>query len=585
MTTTTEELRREDGHEPGTTNGAGPASDRKPGIGSIGAPVEEPIERELTPPGGWVSFAIWAAAFAAFALVGYFFVVEKNVIVFDALDRLARAFLVWHNDPQKLAAIGFSFPPLDTIVFLPLAIFKDAATSLIALPLTSAFFAALAIVFLDRAFVRCGIPALLRYPLLIIVALNPLFLFYAGNGMGEAVYLSALALTLYAFVGWFTLRQPRFLIAAGIGLSMLVLTRYSFVYWAALISIAIVVAIASRRHADAEDEGAMIALLAPTVYGLTLWIFFNTVIADDMFGWLDGGAGQAVNVAAGAGEADISITDAIGRCLEVMIGVFPLAIVVVPGLIFAFFSRGSQLAAWLAAMIVLALAINGIDAYVSQEAEALALRNFLPALLATAVGAAWLYRVLDTLRIPVIAVAVVISLVSIPLTLDTMDDYPYQNLEQAFARGLTGGEDQEGTTSRGGFQVGVDPERQMAAYVNASVEDKDSVLTDNAHTFGVIQLSGEPDIFFDRIDQGDGVFREVLEDPYGEVDYMLVAKDNPNDLVAGSLETSDGSDPPGFATVFETERYQLYSVDLEAPEQVLPPALAPAESGGAEVTE
>ena len=545
--------------------------------GRIGMPVEEPVEREISPPRGWMAFAVFALFFAAFALVGYFFVVEKHVIIFDALDRLTRAFLVWHNEPQKLAAIGFSFPPIDTIVFLPLAIFKDLATSLIALPLTSAFFAGLTIVFLDRAFARCNLPALMRYPLLVVVAINPLFLFYAGNGMGEAVYLSALALTLYALIGWFTSRQPRFLVAAGIALSILVLTRYSFIYWAALVTIAIVTAIASRRHADAEDEGAMIALLAPTVYGLTLWIFFNTVIADDMFGWLSGGGGQAVNIPAGASAADISVTDAIGRCLEVMVGVFPLAIFVFPALIFAFMARGSQLALWLALMIPLGLAINGIDAYVSQEAEALALRNFLPVFLVTAVGAAWLYRSLDSLRIPIFAVTIVVSLVSIPLTLNTMDDYPYQNLEQAFARGLTDGEDQEGTTSRGGFRVGIDPERQMAAYIEDNVDARNEVLTDNAHTFGVILLSGHPELFFDRIDRGDGVFRSVLEDPFGKVDYMLVAKGASGDLVGNQLETAGGVDPAGFATVFETERYQLLSVDLAAPDPVLTPdALAPA---------
>ena len=457
MATATEELRTRDGS---AGNGAVQPADLDPRDPSLrlGTPVEEPTEPEPVPARGWLSAAVFAISFAAFAAIGYFYVVESHVIVFDSLDRLTRSFLVWHNEPEKLAAIGFSFPPLDTLMFLPLAIVKSLATSLVALPLTSAFFAALTIVFLDRALARCSLPALMRYPLLIAFALNPLFAFYAGNGMAEAVYLSALALTLYALVGWFTTRQPRFLVAAGIALSMLVLTRYSFVYWAALVTIAVVVAIASRRHADSEDEGAMIALLAPTVYALTIWVFFNSVIAGDMFGWLDGGDQQAVNVPAEQAPPEIGIFGAIGRCLEVTIGVFPLAIVVFPGLIAAFVARRSQLALWLAVMIPLGLAINAVDATVNQDAGALSLRNFLPVMLVTAVGAAWLYRTFDTLRIPIFAAAMVISLVSIPLTLQTMDDYPYQNLEQAFARAVTDGEDQEGTTSRGGFSVGIDPD-------------------------------------------------------------------------------------------------------------------------------
>ena len=46
-----------------------------------------------------------------------------------------------------------------------------------------------------------------------------------------------------------------------------------------------------------------------------------------------------------------------------------------------------------------------------------------------------------------------------------MQTYPHQNLEQAFTRAIVTGEDQEGTASRGGFQVGIAPEREMANYI------------------------------------------------------------------------------------------------------------------------
>ena len=41
-------------------------------------------------------------------------------------------------------------------------------------------------------------PLLLRAPLLLAFALNPMWVFYAGNGMSEALYSAFLAFSLYA---------------------------------------------------------------------------------------------------------------------------------------------------------------------------------------------------------------------------------------------------------------------------------------------------------------------------------------------------------------------------------------------------
>ena len=45
-----------------------------------------------------------------------------HVVGFETLDRLNRALMVWHNDPAKLSAIGFDYPPLATLLIAPLAV-------------------------------------------------------------------------------------------------------------------------------------------------------------------------------------------------------------------------------------------------------------------------------------------------------------------------------------------------------------------------------------------------------------------------------------------------------------------------------
>src|SRR3954468_22122332 len=128
-----------------------------------GTPLDtEPGTHRIPLPSVREGLIIFAVAFVAYMAVGYWFTINQHVVVFDALDRLTRALLVWHNDPPKLAAIGFLFPPLTTFVFLPLAAVKPIATSLIALPLTTCGFSALAMVILDRTMARCEMNLVLR---------------------------------------------------------------------------------------------------------------------------------------------------------------------------------------------------------------------------------------------------------------------------------------------------------------------------------------------------------------------------------------------------------------------------------------
>src|SRR5262245_40496990 len=55
----------------------------------------------------------------AYAAIGYWTVVSGHIVQFEALERLADAYMVWWNDPPKLAAIGLELAPVGTLVFLP----------------------------------------------------------------------------------------------------------------------------------------------------------------------------------------------------------------------------------------------------------------------------------------------------------------------------------------------------------------------------------------------------------------------------------------------------------------------------------
>src|SRR5205085_12571814 len=134
-------------------------------------PEERRYDRRWGPRGlsrqALESLALFALAAAAYALLGRRVVMQQHVVVFDGLSRLAHAYFVWYNAPPKLAAIGFEWPPLMTLVFLPLAAIKPLATSFFALTLTSAIFAASTLVVLNRTLALLELRPPLRYPLVL----------------------------------------------------------------------------------------------------------------------------------------------------------------------------------------------------------------------------------------------------------------------------------------------------------------------------------------------------------------------------------------------------------------------------------
>src|SRR5436305_1321955 len=195
------------------------------------------VAEEVAQPDKREALLLFVIAAGIYFWIGYTAVVDDSVVVFDALDRLTRAYMVWHNEPPKLAAIGFAFPPLTTLVYLPFTAIKPLASSLVALPLMSSLFGGWMIVAMNRLLARCSLPSGRRWLLLALFGLNPLVVFYAGNGMSEIVGLALLTASLYCFISWFRTEQPRYLVAAGLAFSMLALLRYSFGIWAVAVAL------------------------------------------------------------------------------------------------------------------------------------------------------------------------------------------------------------------------------------------------------------------------------------------------------------------------------------------------------------
>jgi hypothetical protein len=534
------------------------------GAEPLDAPPPDRRHWEFPALGRFEMVLVFTVATLAYFLVGLHFVDTSHVVVFDALDRLTRAYMTWWDSPPKLAAIGFVYPPIQSIVFLPFALVKPLATSVVALPLVGALFAALTLVSLDAIFVRCDMPLLLRLITLVLFGIGPLWAWAATTGEAEAVAGFLFSATLAAFVAWYLTEETRFLIGCGLAIALGTLTRYNLGIVSVFIAFLIAGVLIRRRGGSDQVEGNVAAYGAPIVYAVAIWTMFNWLIQDKPLGWLSNSTNLAVNAGGAAHGGSAGFGSIVSHVAELVATTSPLAIAAFVLLIVMFVVGSNTMAAALAALIGLLVILMGAEPAINGSIATLTLRQAIPVTLAGVIGGAWVYRTAASLRIVAFAGIVVLLVVALPLTWSEMRNYPYQQQQQAWTRALFSGADQTGTSSRGGYTVGLQAETQMADYINSSIGERfHAVLTDNAQTYAVILLSGKAPTFFNRVDRGDSVWRSVLNSPYGRVRYLLVACQDAGDLIRQRYPTvCSGALSPRLTPVYTTvnQRYTLIKV-------------------------
>jgi hypothetical protein len=505
----------------------------------------------------WESLLVFALFTAAYAWFGYWLVVEKHVVGFETLDRLNRAVMIWHNQPPKLSAIGFDYPPLTTLAVAPLALFRGLASSLTIVPLASAVYGALTMVALNTLMRRASIVAPLRVAVLVALGLNPLVVLYAASGARHFIWISLLVIAVGALCAWFMTADVRFVMISGLAFSLAALAGYSSLLWFALAAM-MIGGILARLGADGtEVEGTVVGFAAPTVYVVALWTAFNLLILRDPFNWIT----QSSDAPGTGNIQQFDVAELATATGELVLYAAPLAIVVLPALIFSGFSRSNPMALWLGVLLLASILSPPVAVLLNLTDDPMLMRNGLPILVLSVIGAIWLARTSDSGNALVAGGLVVALLASIPWTFNAMKTYEYQNLESVFANAVSTRDSQEGaTTLDGDGKVGIVSEQAMAAYIRRNIDDENSILTDNAQTYAVMLMTGRPDLFFDRVDKSDGPWQQAAKDPAEHVDYMLLSVDTTDDLLSRLyVEAADGSDAL-LPVAFRTERYVLVNV-------------------------
>jgi hypothetical protein len=413
-------------------------------------------------------------------------------------------------------------------------------------------------VFLNRMFAIAEIARAPRLLVVLLVEMNPMFAYYAMNGTGDAAYMAFGAFGLFCLVGWGRNGSARYLIGAGLAFALAGLTRYEFILWALLIAFLIAATLSARGRGKEEVEGSTLAYLAPAGYALGIWIFFNALILGDPLGWVSAGEEIAPVNAVVSPIAGFDLAGAAGDVLRIEL-IFPASLVVVPLLLLNFGGGRDTISIGLALLVLLNIGYALAAAAIDDSTDAIELSDALPGMLAGVAGFAWLYLRSPRLRPTVLGLLIALSAIALPSAWMQMKTYPHQNLEQAFTRALATGDDQEGTASRGGYEVGVAPEQAMARYIEDLELPGNRILTDDARTYGVIALTGEPELFFDRVSRGDDEWEATLADPAGEVELMLAERSEADRILREYPGAVEG-EVPSLELVVANDRYALLRV-------------------------
>ncbi|MEU1981506.1 ABC transporter [Nocardia sp. NPDC019395] len=235
---------------------------------------------------------LFALATAVYVAAGLYLAIEPHYILGDSLSRVAAARSVLFSRDPHLAAIGFIFTPLTTVLQLPVVLLSHWWPALTSFNITgvlmSAPFMAGAVVQIRGICADRGAPTWLIWVLTAIFALNPMIVFYAANGMSEAPFVFLLCWTARRLIRWLHTDDVHDLCLAGLALALAYLTRYDALPAAAGVTLFVATVTELRARGPRRfriTDAAMDALLvaAPTGVAFVVWTVTSWLITGEPF--------------------------------------------------------------------------------------------------------------------------------------------------------------------------------------------------------------------------------------------------------------------------------------------------------------
>lgn len=460
--------------------------------------------------------ALFSITTVLYIVIAWINVFRLQIAWNDAASRSWAAFSVLAGyQAPKLANIGFIWPPLPTMLQVPLMALPDMTYYGFAGDVLTCLMSGLVVVYLAALMRRLGLPRGTRWALALAYLINPYIIMFGTSGMSEPVMLVILIASMFYLIRWHQEQRLTDLIALGIVASLATMVRFeAWPYTLAIFFAVAIVAGGTGCKRWSQFESTFIIYLVPVVYVLAAFMFWKYEITGTLD--LTGGVysqgnyvGQAVMQAAG------TVQSAFLYGVVAATELFPLYL---PLIALAFYAYARRPERPLLCLIGLTTAFPVIEVTLIFMQFSFGWLRFFVYVIPGAIVllAYWLGRVRTSSAIVapwkwnlVVVGAVVGILLSNVATAATL------------ASGRTGIENE--TDEMVAWVTGIPEnslgaEEQVASYVNDHVRGR-SVLIDDFIGAKIILLSDHANLF---IDTRDSDFQYDLAHPVGHVKYILV---------------------------------------------------------------
>lgn len=489
------------------------------------APPDVPSHVPTQARGRYESWIIFALAcilnlFAAWWLAYVWYIGNS-----DALLRTAHAFFVLFSRDPHLAAIGFVWPPLPSLMQLPILLLtRWLGHAAFSGPILSSVWGAVALVVLNLILTRLDVPRALRWGLLILTQLHPSFWYLAASGLGEIILLCCLLLTIWGYL--LMPERVRSWAIAGTGLALGFFVRYE-----ALAMIAgIILAMAVQRwppwrNRETALEGRLLFVLAPPAYAVGLWLYFNWMFMGDplFFQRSVYSLAAAPDVARNVGLAH-PLFWAMGNWIKTgeyaltRLAQHNLAFLAAIPLVLALAFKRNNLQ--LLGLVILVVSVPAFTAFqVYSGTLATWMRYWFYAIpFATILIGAWYGQSSGQARGYVTAGLVALFVMSTPITLIAMREPHASSDEQRLSAHLIAPEQQIKLREQDGYWKDIQDAPKLARRVYERAGDR-WVMIDTTRGYAVILQYPQPERLIITTDRD---FAARLENPPAFADYILV---------------------------------------------------------------
>jgi hypothetical protein len=304
------------------------------------------------------AYLFWGSA-TLYLMLAIFMVLQLHLIVGDAWSRVGNAYYVLFSRDPHLAAVGFVWNPLPSMVEMPLVLLHGLWPPLVqqgfAASIVSALAMAGAVYVLYGILLDWGVGRPFRIALPLLFAVHPMVLHYGANGDTEALYLFLVLLAVRYLSRWLVNGTLGALVVAGLALGLGYWTRYETIA-AALAVIGVVSLVSYRRWTGNRRERLTAAAADAIIVGTPFLVAFGTwtlaswIIVGNAFEQFSSVYGTASQLSTGT-VFDGGTLDAVAMASTVLRGLEPALLVLLPiSLAWAALRRDAR---WLAPISVL----------------------------------------------------------------------------------------------------------------------------------------------------------------------------------------------------------------------------------------